>query len=478
MTIGSIGSSAGAPINFTGIASGLNTNEIISALLSVERAPIARLSNEQTTLEGQREQLQSLKSSLMQLTFQAQELGSPLLFKTSQTVESSEPTRIAATTTAGAAVGGYEVNVTQLANSAQRTFTFKSPAAADTLTIDGKEFNVTAGESIQELVKTINSESAATVYAAAIGEETVVLSTRATGTGAEFIKVADPGGTLVEQAGLAKEGRNAEYTVDGVAASSTSNTVANAIPGVTLNLKALTTTTGPVTIDVQPPAPSTSAITTQVQSFVTLYNSTIAAIHKQLTTKPPATPQGASELQTGTLFSDTDLTSLVNRMRRAIYEPIKGLPAEMSSLANIGLSTGTATGGGTPSQAAVEGQLKLNAAELESAIQTNPAGVQKMLQGWSTSFAEMVNVEAAPGGTLEARIQGDSTQVAELTSKITTMNEMLAVRQQTLQQEFAAMEAVVSQNQAQSSFLASQLTSLLAATTGSSSSSSKSSSSG
>jgi flagellar hook-associated protein 2 len=480
MAIGSIGSSAGAPINFTGIASGLNTNEIISALLSVERAPITRLSNEQTTLEGQREQLQSLQSSLTQLTFQSQELGSPLLFKSSQTVESSEPTRIAATTTAGAAVGGYEVNVTQLANSAQRTFTFKSPAAADTLTIDGKEFKVAAGESIQNLVKTINSESAATVYAAAIGEATVVLSTRATGaTEAEFIKVSDPGGTLVEQAGLAKAGRNAEYTVDGVPATSTSNTVANAIPGVTLNLKALTTTTGPVTIDVQPPAPSTSAITAQVQSFVTLYNSTIATIHKQLTTKPPATPQSASELQTGTLFGDTDLTSLVNRMRQAVYEPIKGLPAEMSSLASIGLSTGAASGSGTPSQAAVEGQLKLNTKELESAIQANPAGVQKMLQGWSTSFAEMINVEAAPGGTLEARLKGDSTQVSELTSRITSMNEMLAVRQQTLQQEFAAMEAVVQQNQAQSSFLSSQLTALLAATTGSSSSSSsKSSSSG
>jgi flagellar hook-associated protein 2 len=160
-------------------------------------------------------------------------------------------------------------------------------------------------------------------------------------------------------------------------------------------------------------------------------------------------------------------------MRRAVYEPIEGLPAAMSSLAGIGLSTGATTGSGTPSQSAVEGQLKLNTAELESAIQTNPAEVQTMLQSWSKSFTEMVNVEAAPGGTLQARLEGDSTQVSELTSRITTMNEMLAVRQKTLQQEFAAMEAVMSQNQAQSSFLASQLTSLLAATGGSSSSSSK-----
>ena len=87
MAIGSIGSPGSAPINFSGLASGLNTNEIISALLAVEREPVNHLSNEQTTLEGQREQLQSLQSSLTQLTFQAEELGSPVLFKTSQTVE-------------------------------------------------------------------------------------------------------------------------------------------------------------------------------------------------------------------------------------------------------------------------------------------------------------------------------------------------------------------------------------------------------
>jgi flagellar hook-associated protein 2 len=476
MSISTVGSSTGSPISFNGLASGLNTSEIVSALLSIEREPITRFSDEQITLEGQRGQLQSIQSSLTQLTFAAQELGSPLLFDTAQSVSSSNPTQIAATTTTGAAVGGYEVNVTQLANSAQRTFTFTSPTAAETLTIDGHEVAVAAGASIQELVKAINSDSEATVYAAALGSETVVLSTRATGaTGAEFIKVSDPGATLVEQAGLAKEGRNAEYTVDGVAAISTSNTVTNAIAGVTLNLKALTTVSGPVTVDVEPPAPDVATITAQVQSFVKLYNSTIGAVQTQLTTKPPSTPQGTSELQTGTLFGDSDLGGLLNDMRQQIYQPIAGLPAEMSSLANIGVSTGAPSGIGTPSQSAVEGQLQINTAELESAIQTNPAGVQKMLQGWSKGFQEAIKVQSAPGGVLEARISGDSSQVSELTNRVALMNEMLAVRQKSLQEEFAAMEKVVSQNQAQASWLSSQLATMLTGSASSSSSSSHSS---
>lgn len=465
-------STTGAPISFNGLGSGLNTNEIITALMGVEREPITHLTDQQSTLEGQSAQLKAIQGNLTQLTFDAQELGSPLLFLSSQTAASSEPTRVAASATSGAAVGGYEVEVTQLANSSQRTFTFKSPAAAETITIEGKEIEVAAGATIEDLVKAINSDSTATVYAAAVGTETVVLSTRETGaTGAGFIAVTDAGGTLVEQAGTAKEGKDAKYTIDGVEESSASNRLTSAIPGVTLELKALTTTTGPVSIDVQPPALNASKVVAQVQAFVSLYNSTIAGIQTQLTTKPPTSPQSAEELQTGTLFGDFDLTSLLDTARQAIYEPGAGLPAAMSSLADIGISTGAPTGSGTPSQSALEGQLTLNTAELESAIQANPTGVEEMLQSWSTGFQNILNVEAAPGGTLDTRIEGDSTQVTELGSRITTMNEMLAIRQKTLQAEFLAMETVVSQNQSQSAWLSAQLATMLGTSSGSSKSS-------
>ncbi len=463
MTVTSVGSGTGAPISFNGLASGLNTNEIVSALLSVERAPITQLSNQRTTLEGQQSLLRSLQGELNDLTFSAQELGSPLLFKSSQGAESSEPGRVAATVTTGAAVGGYEVEVTKLANSSQRTFTFKSPAAAQTFTIDGHEVQLAAGATTQDLVNKINADSEATVYAASPNGETIILSSRETGASeGGFIAVAGAGETLAEKPELAKEGHDAEFTIDGVAGTSKSNTLTEAIPGVTLTLKALTTTTGPVTVSIQPPAPSTSAIAEQVQSFIKQYNAVVARIQTQLTTKPPTSPSTVSELQTGTLFGDLDLTTLVNRMRQGVYEPVKELPAEMSSLADIGISTGAASGKATPSQSALAGDLTLNTAQLESALSAHPAEVEKMLQGWAKSFKSIVEVDAGPGGSLEARIEGDTTQATQMSHRITTMNEMLAVRQKALQSEFIAMEQVVQQNQAQASWLSSQLSSMLA----------------
>jgi len=451
-SIGTTGSTGSSPISFSGLASGLNTSAIISALMTAERQPVTRMVGEQEKLQAEQQQLQGLQSSLQALSFAAAEFSLPSLFESAQSVTSSEPSRVSAATTSGAGVGGYEVEVKQLADAAQRTFTFKAPAAEDTITIDGHEYKLAAGASAKELASKVNSDSKATVYAAVLDSETIVFSSRTTGaTEGEFIKVTDPGGALTEKAGTAKAGKNAEYTVDGVAGTATSNTVTTAIPGVTLTLSGLTTT-GPVTIDVQAPGPSTSAIEAQVQAFVKAYNSTVEAIQKQLTTKPVANPQNATEAAVGRLFGDQELSSLLSRMRVSMYEPIKGLPAEMASPEDIGLSTG-ATG---TEQSAVEGLLKLNPEKLASAVKANPAEAQKMLQSWAGNLQTMINGASEPGGTLEARISGDTSQVSELKIRIDAMNEILAVRQKSLEATYAELEGVISQNTAKISWLTNQ----------------------
>jgi flagellar hook-associated protein 2 len=430
--------------------------------MAVEREPVTRMTDAQEKLQGQQKELETVQSSLQQLALAASEFSMPSLFETSQAVISSEPTRVSAATSDGAGIGGYEIEVTQLANSAQRTFTFTSPAAEDTLTIDGNSFTVKAGESAKELADTINSDSSSTVYAAVLEGDTLVLSNRATGnTGTEFIQVSDPGGALVEKAGTAKEGKDAEYKLDGVAGTSASNTVSNAIAGVTLTLNGLTTT-GPVTINVQAPGASVSTVEAKVQSFIKLYNSTVEAIQKQLSTKPIAKPTSASEYGTGTLFGDFELESLLSNMRQSMYEPIAGLAAEMSSPANIGISTGAASAGGA-SQASIEGLLTLSSTKLAEAVQTNPAGVQQMLEKWSQGLQSTLEAVAGPGGTLEARTNGDTTQITELTSQITTMNEMLALREKALQATYAQLESAISQNTSQADWLTSQEASLVAA---------------
>jgi len=448
-----VGSTAGAPITISGLASGLNTSSIIAALMAVEREPVTHLTDEQAKLSAEQTQLQGIQSGLQQLSFAASEFILPSMYESSQTATSSEPTRVEAAVSGGAGVGGYEVEVTQLASSAQRTFTFTSPASEETITIDGQEFKVQAGESAKTLASAINASGSATVYAAVLEGETIVLSNRATGsTEGEFIKVT--GAALTEKAGSAKEGVDAEYTIDGVKATSTSNVVTNAIAGVTLTLASLTPQ-GPVTIDVRPPGVSPSAIEAQVQTFIKLYNSTVGTIQTQLNTKTPTRPHTAAEFATGTLFQDQELSGLLDSMRAAMYEPIAGLPSGMSSPADVGISTGAPTGG-VSSQSSLEGQLTLDPTKLAEAIKSNPEGVEQMLQQWSGSLQSMLNDAAEPGGSIEARANGDGEQVKQLTSQINNLNELLAQREKALQATYAALEGVISRNTAQSSWLSQQ----------------------
>lgn len=473
MTASAIGSANGAVMKIQGLGSGLKTEEIISELMSIERQPLTRLEEEQTLTQAEQSSLQGLQTSLQSLANSAGELKSPTLFSQSQTATSSEPARVSATTSGtGAAIGGYEVEVTQLASAAQRTFAFKSPTAAESLTIDGHEVKLTAGESIAELVDSINSDSEASVYAAATNSETIVLSDRQTGnTGAGFIEVVDAGGTLTEKAGTAREGRNAEYSIDEVAGTSASNTLTEAIPGVTLTLGALTTA-GPVTINVTPPATEVSKIKTAVESFVKQYNTTLELIEHEVNTKPAAGLKAEAEDTAGRLFGDSELTNLMASMREAIYSPVSGLPAEMSSLASIGVSTGAASGSSPYSQSSVEGKLTIESSTLEEAIKANPSGVQKMLAQWGAGFESTLNAYAEPGsGTLSSRISGDESESSYISQQITTLTESLAVRQQALEARYVALETAMSKISSQGSWLTKQLESLPSSSSSSSSSS-------
>jgi flagellar hook-associated protein 2 len=435
------------------LASGLNTSSIIAALMAVEREPVVHLTDEQSKLSAEQTQLLGFQGSLQQLSFSAAEFILPSLYESSQSVTSSEPTRVEASVSGGAGVGGYEVEVTQLANSAQRTFTFTSPSGEEAITIDGQEFKLQPGEGAKALASAINASGTATVYAAVLEGETIVLSNRATGsTGGEFIKVT--GAALTEKAETAKEGVDAEYTIDGVKGTSSSNTVSNAIAGVTLTLAGLTPQ-GPVTIDVRPPGVSSSAVEAQMQSFVKLYNSTVGAIQTQLSTKSPVRPHTTAEFATGTLFQDQELTGLLDNMRATMYEPIAGLPDGMSSPYDIGVSTGAPTGGDS-SQSSLEGQLTLDPTKLSEAIQSNPEGVEQMLQQWSGSLQSLLNDAAQPGGAIEVRAQGDGAQVTQLTTQINNLNELLVQREKALQATYAELESVISRNTSQSSWLTQQ----------------------
>jgi flagellar hook-associated protein 2 len=473
----------GSSLQVTGLASGLNTNALVQALMAAQQQQVTNLQNQQTGITALNKQLTSIQTALQTVADDAQALGNPSLFSNSQTITSTNPTLLGATATGsnGAVVGSYQVSVTALASASQRTFLFNSPSNADTVTIDGHDTNLAANATAQDFVNAINNDKNATVWATVTGTDPnsgspqVVLSERNTGQPASpngFVTVTnDAGGALSEQTQYATAGTNAAYTINGESTVqySTSNTISGVavasptsgtpgatqtIPGVSLSLNALTGSV-PVTVTVGAPAPSTQNIQTAVQKFITDYNSAITQIQTQLS-QPPS----HSDPTQGTLYNDSGLRNLLSGMRQQMTATLSTLSGTYNSMLQIGVSTGASTGSGSISQSALAGDLTLDTNALSRALANDPTSVHQVMQSWSIKFSSVVDLEAGPGGAISTRIQTDNTQSSFLGTQISNLQKANQVKQNQLVQEFAAMEAALSQNQSTSNWLTNQLNNL------------------
>lgn len=479
-SLGSLG--AGSALQITGLASGLNTNAVVQALMAAQQQQVTNLQNQQSGITALNKQLTSIQTALQTVADDAQALGSPTLFQNSQSISSTNSTLVGATATGsnGAVVGSYQISVTALASASQRTFLFSSPANADTVTIDGHDTSLAAGASAQDLVNAINNDKNATVWATvtgtdpSTGKSQVVLSERNTGQPASptgFVTVTnDSEGALSEQTQYATAGTNAAYSINGGAPqTSTSNTISGVavgspnsgtpgatqtIPGVSLSLNALTGPV-PITVTVGAPAPSTQNIQTAVQKFITDYNSAIDQIQTQLSQTP-----SSSDPTQGTLYNDTDLRNLLSSMRQQMTQTLSGLSGSYNNMLQIGVSTGASSGSGTISASSLAGDLTLDTNALSTALTTDPTSVHQMMQSWSIKFSSLVDLEAGPGGTMSTRISTDNTRNSFLATQISNLQEANQVKQNQLVQEFAAMEAALSKNQSTANWLTSQLNAL------------------
>lgn len=455
-----------APLfNVGGLASGLDTNAIVAQLMAIERRPRVKLDNRAQQVTARQRALEEIQSRLRALEAAARDLRSAGLWTRAQRAASSDPAKVAATLGTGAGVGAYQVEVTQLASAAQRTYSFTPPVAAGTITIDGHAIDVAAGATIDDLVAAINGDSAAPVWAAKVDDGTLVLSSRATGdSGPGFIAVSDPTGALTEDVAKARQGRDALFTIDGVAGSSSTNEVSGAIAGVRLTLAAVTTVSGPVTVTVGAPSLDTEAIESKLRAFVEAYNATVDAIRAKLTERAVPDATTAADRAKGLLRGDTMLSGLLSQMRKLVYEPLPGLPASLDSLADLGISTGGATA--AISADAVAGRLTLDSDKLANALASDPEGVRALLAGvdgvggWARAFEDLVHDVSGAGGLLSMRIDGASAELRRLQASMAAFDQRLEVRERALRAQFVAMEAALAASQSQGQWLAGQLMAL------------------
>jgi flagellar hook-associated protein 2 len=470
-------------INFGGLASGLDTNTIVDQLMAIERQPQTRLKLKQSQIDARKTALSDVASRLKNLRLAAQDLKSPTLWLDTQSVDVNDSTKVAATRTGGAGTGGYQVVVSTLASASQHWFGYASPAADQAITFDyggndplnapTKHVSVTiaAGADINAAASTINSNTDSPVYASVVtlndGTKQLAFSSKLTGTQSDF-GIGGGAGLLTSET-KAVPGTNATGSIGGQGFDEQSNVVSSAIPGVTLTLKGVTGPASPVTVTVGAPGPDKDAIAAKVKAFVDQYNSTVSFIRSKVQEKPVAGAATTADIAKGVLYGDTSLNALLGQMRIAmtnVYTAGGAVPGTLDQMTEIGVTTGKSVGAGTINQDSVAGLLTFDKEAFTTALNNDPGSVRKMLSGTSTdggfaqSFDALLTPVVQTDGTIDQTIRSQDNLRRALSDQISRMDQILAKKQETLKQQFTAMETAIQNSSSQGQWLSGQLAAL------------------
>ena len=456
-----------AGIQLSGLASGLDTEALVTQLLSIERLPRTRLTLQQSAARAREDALKQISDKLKSLKTAAEGLSSVATWAPTQTATVNDTAKASTRVTGGAGPGAYAVNVTTLATADQRTYTYSPNGSTRTYTLNGKTLTINPNEPIADLVTKINNDTTFGVYAVESGGK-LVLASRTTGTAGSIVMSGGSGNTLQEDTALRKAPTNAAYTIDGVSYTSSSNTISNTsgatgfIFGVELTLKS----TGAFTVNVSPPATDKAAVETKVKAFVDAYNAAFDLMKAKTTEKRVAGATNEADAKKGALWADGTVRTVMDSMRFALTTHKQaGNSTTYDELAEIGVSTGDPTSG-TFSQDSVDGRLKYDSARFNAAFDANPQEVQRLLGALTGTdgFAQKLTAALKPytdtAGVFDERVTAAQSQISRLDDSLKRMDERLTRKEESLRKMFTALEVALQRSNAQSASMASSLAAL------------------
>ncbi|APV51416.1 hypothetical protein BWI17_18000 [Betaproteobacteria bacterium GR16-43] len=372
-----------AGLSVSGIGSSLDVAGLVEKLMTAERVPVQKLNASESAFQQKLSAYGALKSAMSNLQSGMQSLASATRFL-SYSASVSDPTVATASVGPKPATGSYTLEVTNLAQ-AQKLKSIAFPASdtalgEGTLTIDIGEYTggafvpdadassvtvaVTAGQDglskVRDAINTANGGVTATVVNDGTGMRLVVTSKSTGVEHAVRIQVDDADGTDGDASGLSRlaydasaggltqltevaAAKDAVAIVDGITVSSATNTLSEAIEGVTINLaKADPGKTHTLNV-----GRDGNGAKSAVEGFAKQWNDVMKTIGS-LTAYNTATKTGSI------LTGDNTVAAVQNRLRSALnaVAPAGGF----GSLAEIGITTNR------------DGTLALDSSKLSAAI--------------------------------------------------------------------------------------------------------------
>lgn len=454
-----------ASITSTGLASGLNIESLVTKLMTAEQAPITLLQTRESKETTKLSSWGQIKSALSTLQAAAQAMDTRNEFSTFKaSIGSSTVGTVSASTSAVA--GSYSLEVSQLADVqkikssgyAAKTSTVVDVSSGDqTLTLKvgstSTDIAITSSNNTLEGMRDAINNAKAGVTASIVNDGDASSPYRLVITGAEtgtdnafslsglsdFSYDATTGtGTSLSKVQAAT---NAEFTLDGISMSKSSNTVTDAIEGVTLTLTG--TNVGSATkVSV---SNDTSAIQTKAAALVKAYNDLNSIIKVQ-------TAYNSTTKTAGTLNGDSTVRTLQMQIR-SILGGTSG-SGNYNSLSSVGISFQK------------DGSMALDSSKLQKALDNPEVDVAAIFvkddngTGIASKLGTSVAAMLATGGMVTARTDGINTTIKSIDKQIDSLSDRLTAIEKRYRAQFNAMDSTISSLNSTGTFLTQQIAAL------------------
>jgi flagellar hook-associated protein 2 len=412
------------------------------------------------------------------LSLTATNAGNPTVIGISQTNSSSKFAAYTATTadssiasataSSSASAGSYQLEVSSLASSqkivtsAQSTgYTFADGTLSLDLggTVTSLSISASAGNNtlsgVRDAINNANAGLTASLLNDGSGTRLILSATNTgtdsavsvTGLGLDFNSSdISASGSLVDQTN-SKAATNAVFSLDGVEITRASNTVSDALDGVTLNLTKKNVGS-PTTLTI---AKDSSALQDKVNTLISTYNTVVKYIKAQ--SAYDADTQTASALN-----GDTAARSIQSQLRTLVGGSLSS--GSLTRLSDVGVTI------------AKDGTLSLDSTKFAAAVNDPSKDVSALFveTGTVSGFADQIAKKVASlldtGGILTSRTDGIKKTQTSIEKQIESLTARMDVIEARYRRQFTALDTTVSSWTSTGTYLTTQLSSLLSKYTG------------
>ena len=461
-------SSAG--ISFGGLASGLDSRAIISALVAIEQRPIDALEQKKTVIGKQKSLFGDRRSLLDKLTTAAKALKTTTDFLQMKAASDDEAV-VTATASSSATPGSYTVRVAALAKAQVNSSNGSASATADlggpaTLQIDvgGNTHLITVDDpNLESIAAAINdydetnqtgvrAEVVDTGNSANGGANRYQLVVRSTTTGAQggFTIAYDDGdpafATVINEvaAGVRIAASDAHVVINGaIDVYRSSNQISDLFAGITLDLKSVPNPATDVTITVTTDGEATSK---KVQELVDAYNKVVDFFAEQ-------NALDAEGKAKNPLFGDPTLRSMRSSLRTIVGGAVGGTGSEaFQLLSQIGVTSDK------------DGKLAFNRSKFEEKLAEDENAVAAIFTESTNGIANrlLTQIETytdSVDGLIKNRNDTFDRQVKQTQTRIDQAERRLELYEKQLEAKYAALESLLARLQGQGSSIGNIATS-------------------